>query len=282
MKRLLFLITLLLSNQVLATPNIVVSIQPIHSIVSNLTLGITKPQLLLDGKQSAHNFQLKPSQASSIENADLTISIHPLMEQGIAKSLDNIDKNKKFYIFNNDDLYKDNKLIDFPNLHIWTSVDLMRQFAKKLSTKLIALDPKNKNIYLKNLNKLNNRFEQLQKITEKKLSKYRNQKIAAYSYALEFFLKDNHLPIAVQITQYHEQQLSVFKLLKAKKAIQKSAAKCLITTTNVSNKKIPVVSEGLNVRVAKIDLLGARFTPGINQYFSLIQHITEQVEKCLK
>ncbi|MBT4553339.1 MAG: ABC transporter substrate-binding protein, partial [Candidatus Thioglobus sp.] len=44
--RLIF-IAFLFSANALATPNIVVSIKPIHSIVSNITQGVTSPALLL-------------------------------------------------------------------------------------------------------------------------------------------------------------------------------------------------------------------------------------------
>jgi len=71
------LIVLLLTTNIFAAPNIVVSIKPIHSIVSNITQGITTPKLLLKNNQSPHQFHLKPSQLSLIDQADLIVSIHP-------------------------------------------------------------------------------------------------------------------------------------------------------------------------------------------------------------
>jgi zinc transport system substrate-binding protein len=59
------LIFFFVSANVVATPNIVVSIKPIHSIVSNITQGITTPKLLIKDNQSPHNFHLKPSQMSN-------------------------------------------------------------------------------------------------------------------------------------------------------------------------------------------------------------------------
>jgi zinc transport system substrate-binding protein len=38
--------------------------------------------------QSPHNFHLKPSQMSLVSQADLLISVHPSIEEGIAKALD--------------------------------------------------------------------------------------------------------------------------------------------------------------------------------------------------
>ena len=42
-------------------PNVVVSIKPIHSIVSALMEGVSRPQLLIESSDSAHTFHLKPT-----------------------------------------------------------------------------------------------------------------------------------------------------------------------------------------------------------------------------
>jgi len=91
--RLLLGLTFLLSlNNVGAqsTPNVVVSIKPIHSIVSALMEGVSSPQLLLESSDSAHTFHLKPSQLTLLSNADLVITIGDGFETGLKKTLRNI------------------------------------------------------------------------------------------------------------------------------------------------------------------------------------------------
>ena len=68
-----------------STPNVVVSIKPIHSIVSALMEGVSKPQLLLESSDSAHTFHLKPSQLRLLSNADLVITIGDSFEMGLKK-----------------------------------------------------------------------------------------------------------------------------------------------------------------------------------------------------
>ena len=52
-----------LSNGADRGPQIVVSIQPLHSLVAGVMKGVGAPYLLLKGRQSPHHFQLKPSDA---------------------------------------------------------------------------------------------------------------------------------------------------------------------------------------------------------------------------
>lgn len=69
------------------TPNVIVSIKPLHSLVSGVMNGIGAPTLLLKGASSPHHFQLKPSDAFAIRKADLIVRIGPSLETPLNKIL---------------------------------------------------------------------------------------------------------------------------------------------------------------------------------------------------
>ena len=56
-----------------ADVKVVTSIKPIHSLASYVMDGVGKPDVIVDGYNSPHNFSLKPSHAKMLENADLVI-----------------------------------------------------------------------------------------------------------------------------------------------------------------------------------------------------------------
>mgnify|MGYP001417436870 FL=1 len=89
-------------------PSVVVSIKPIHSIVSALMSGIAEPQLLLKSNNSAHTFHLKPSQMRMLANADLVIIISEDFESGLRKAIKNIENDSLFQItsLSNLNIYK--------------------------------------------------------------------------------------------------------------------------------------------------------------------------------
>jgi zinc transport system substrate-binding protein len=92
MKRLLLLslISLALNTKSWAAPEVVVSIKPVHSIVAALMEGVGKPKLLLQGNESPHDFSMRPSQAKSIQEADLLIWIGESLEGFLAKPVKNL------------------------------------------------------------------------------------------------------------------------------------------------------------------------------------------------
>jgi zinc transport system substrate-binding protein len=74
---------------------VVASIKPIHSLVSYVMDGIGKPALIVDGSNSPHNFNMKPSNAKDIENADIIFWVGEDIESFLEKPLKSISKKAK-------------------------------------------------------------------------------------------------------------------------------------------------------------------------------------------
>src|SRR5690606_30632056 len=59
---------------------VVVSIKPLHSIVSAVMQGVGEPKLIVQGAGSEHVYSLKPSDAEAIEHAQVIFWAGPSME----------------------------------------------------------------------------------------------------------------------------------------------------------------------------------------------------------
>ena len=88
----LFFFIFALNSSVNADVKVVASIKPIHSLVSYVMDGVSKPDVIVDGYNSPHGFSLKPSHAKMIENADLIIWVGEDLEAFLEKPLDTIAK----------------------------------------------------------------------------------------------------------------------------------------------------------------------------------------------
>ena len=71
---------------------VVTSIKPIHSLTSYVMDGVGKPDIIVDGYNSPHNFSLKPSHAKMIEKANLIIWVGEDLETFLEKPLKTISK----------------------------------------------------------------------------------------------------------------------------------------------------------------------------------------------
>ena len=78
-----------------AEPKVVTSIKPIHSLVSYVMDGVGRPDLLVDGSSSPHTFQLKPSHATMLQEADIVFWIGEDLESFLETPLDSIAASAK-------------------------------------------------------------------------------------------------------------------------------------------------------------------------------------------
>ncbi|HIE78715.1 MAG TPA: ABC transporter substrate-binding protein [Candidatus Thioglobus sp.] len=279
-----FIVTLLLlTSNVVASPLIVVTIKPIHSIVSALTHDISSPKLLLNSKQSAHNFNLKPSQLNLVMKSDLLIAVDNHFESDLNKIIKNIDTTKKIIITGSSEI---NLLPttdgSSTNYHLWLDINNMKLIAQDISIMLIRIDQKNKGTYQKNLKSLIVKLDELTNGIKNKLANYNNSPIATYSDSFQYFIDAYELHNPVVVTKYHGDRLSIYSALKARKAIKNNEIKCMLSDKEVPTSRLNVIADGLNVNIYSIDIMGIDIEQGQDHYIKLMNTITNKVHECLQ
>ena len=277
-----------------STPNIVISIKPIHSITSALMEGVSRPKLLLESNDSAHTFHLKPSQLNLLSNADLVITIGDSFETGLKKTLGNIKHGSRvivseindirLYDFRNVDINEMNKdehtNHDEHDLHLWLDIDNMIKTAQYISEKLIEIDPENINTYKTNLNKNHSRLNKLKSELKQQLTPFRSERFAIFSDTLQYFEKSFQLQKPVIVTPYHGARLSIHRTLEARNKMKDLKIKCLLYGPENTSKKVDVLTEDLPIKAVNIDILGAKLNAGSDQYFNLMKGLSSQLLEC--
>ena len=78
-----------------ADTKVIASIKPLHSLISYVMDGVGTPDLLVDGSSSPHTFQLKPSHATMLQEADIVFWIGEDLESFLETPLESIAKNSR-------------------------------------------------------------------------------------------------------------------------------------------------------------------------------------------
>jgi len=282
-------------NTVSAQPatNVVVSIRPIHSIVSALMEGVSEPRLLLDSNESAHTFHLKPSQLKLLSNADLLITIGDSFESGLTKVIRNIDQNYRLNLSEIKELqiydFRDHNEIEHDehdehdkDLHLWLDVGNVQIIAEKIKQKLIEINPSNKEQYNTNYLELKSKLNQLEEKIQFQLEPIKSTPFAIYADILQYFEKNFDLNKPVIIAPYHGARLSINRVIKAKNKMKNQKTRCLIYGSENTSKQINVLTEGLDIKAHSVDILGVKLEPGSEQYFDLMKEISNQLASCLE
>lgn len=85
------LVFLMLGSTAMAdTPAVMTDIPAIHSLVSKVMLGVGSPDVLLERGSSPHSFQLTPSQARVMSQADLLIWLGPDLTPWLKRAISGI------------------------------------------------------------------------------------------------------------------------------------------------------------------------------------------------
>jgi zinc transport system substrate-binding protein len=74
------------------TPEVVVTIKPVHALVAGLLDGIAKPALLVDGAASPHTYALKPSDGRALDRAHVFVRIGDSVDPFARKLVSSLDR----------------------------------------------------------------------------------------------------------------------------------------------------------------------------------------------
>lgn len=188
------------STQGIDKLNIVTSVAPITNIVQNI--GGEKINLigLVPEGVNSHTFDLVPSDAIKINNADLIIIDGLNLETEVEKIANNaIAKNSKIHLLKLGDntVDKADWIFDFsfpkekgdPNPHLWLNVYYAIKFANLTRDKLIEIDPFNSKYYIENSKKYTELLKQLDNGIKKSIMTIppENRKLLTYHDSWAYF-----------------------------------------------------------------------------------------------
>lgn len=188
------------STQGINKLNIVTSVAPITNIVQNI--GGEKINLigLVPEGVNSHTFDLVPSDAIKINNADLIIIDGLNLETEVEKIANNaIAKNSKIHLLKLGDntVDKADWIFDFsfpkekgdPNPHLWLNVYYAIKFANLTRDKLIEIDPFNSKYYIENSKKYTELLKQLDNGIKKSIMTIppENRKLLTYHDSWAYF-----------------------------------------------------------------------------------------------
>jgi zinc transport system substrate-binding protein len=158
----------------------------------------------------------------------------------------------------------------------------MQKTAQYISEQLIKIDPNNSNTYETNLIKIHSRLNKLKSELHQQLEPFRSERYAIYSDTLQYFEKSFNFQKPVIITPYHGARLSIHRTLEARNKMKDLKIKCLLYGPENTSKRMSVLSEGLPIKVLRIDILGAKLNAGSDQYFNLMKELSSQLVECLE
>lgn len=280
--------------------SILVSIAPIHSIVSIITRDVHQPELLMGANSSPHDFQLKPSQRRQLNQANLFIWVGDSLETVLDKLVQrdglelfgieqygsqlNLLPYREDAVFSQDSDHghsHDHEDEEF-DPHFWMSPNNILEFSSALTQFFMDWDPDNATIYQQNHVDFIKEMKVRVAGWESDLSSFRGEKILSAHDGFQYFESEYGFQHVASMQTNTSVALSIKRADRLNTIIQENQIACLFTEPQVPDSMIQTLVRRNQVTLASLDVLGSSFEPGDTLYFNLMDKNIQAIRECYK
>ena len=296
-KTLIIIFGLIVTSNAISS-EIVVSIKPLHSLVSAVTEGSNSVSLVIDSSMTPHNFALKPSHAKLLNNAKVLFYIDDEFESGLKKTVKGLPKSvkvirvskmKKLRLLSTraDDNWEEDGHDHHDHghssndLHFWLDPNNAIEIVKSITQELSAIYPENINIYKKNAKNIIKEIKTTDLLIKSMLEPVRNKPYIVFHDAYQYFEKAYSLKSVGSILVDPELPASAKRIIKIRSKIKSLNAYCVFKEPQFRAKIVKTVIDGTTTKIGILDPLGADIKSGPDMYTSLLKNIAENLNACL-
>ena len=291
---------------------VVTSIKPIHSLASYIMDGVGSPGLIVDGYNSPHSFQLKPSHAKMLEQADIIFWVGVDLENFLEKPLDTIAKKaekielleikgikklkfRERNIFKehddhghdakkeeHDDHGHDAKKEEHDNHeghghgeydpHIWLDPINAKVILNEITEHLIENDSKNASTYKSNLAKALAEIDKL--IIDVITETNTDLSYVVFHDAYQYYENRFNVNILGAMTVNPDVMPGAEQIHEIHEVIEHDNVSCILSEPQFNPDIIKSIAKDTNVKTGVLDPLGANLKPGKDLYFDLIRNMS--------
>ncbi|MCW4116784.1 zinc ABC transporter substrate-binding protein [Aurantimonas sp. MSK8Z-1] len=288
---------LVVASSAHAAPDVVASIKPLHSLVAAVMQGIAEPGLIVTGSASPHEYSLRPSDAATLQKADLVFWIGPDFEHFLVKPLETLAPTagavalerapgihllapRKGGTFepDADGDHDDEGPVDG---HLFLDPENAKAMVDAIETRLAAADPENAARYHANAAALRIRLDQLIAGVAAELAPVADRSFIVFHDAYHYFEERFGVRAAGSITVEPDVTPGAQRLAAIRAKVQELGATCVFAEPQFHSRLIDTVVDGTAARTGILDPEGTALEPGADLYATLIQGLADNLRDCL-
>ncbi len=277
-------------------PRVVTDFGPVQSLVMDVMGDLGTPVMLLEGGADPHDFQLRPSQAQVLQDADVVIWVGPELTQSLGEAIPNLATGAKVLALLHDGGGSERSFAEAEeeeghddhdhgaiDPHAWLSPANGIAWAGKIAEVLAARDPANAATYTANATALQARLTALDGELNALLTPVKDSPFVVYHDALGYFTDHYGLNVVGAIQLADGSAPSAARLAEIRAVFEETRPLCVFPEAGRDPKFIAALSEGTTVRIgAPHDLEFIERPAGPGQYDAMLRDIGTGIAACLK
>lgn len=295
---------------------VVASIKPVDSLVSAVMAGVGKPHLIMRGASSPHTYNLRPSDAARLQDADVVFLVgegietalmgpvsalagkarvvefaevdgivrRPFREGGAfelhehSEEEDHSRDHGDEHEHDNDNEHDEHGNFD---MHIWLDPINAGVMTQVIATTLTEADPANAATYASNAEATLARLDTLTEETTVDTASIRGKPYIVFHDAYQYFEERFGLTAVGSGVVSSERSLGVRRVRELRDKIRELGASCVFAEASVDPGLVNVIIEDTPAQAGTVDPLGNNVDRGPELYFALIRNMAASFKSCL-
>ncbi|MFW5969540.1 MAG: zinc ABC transporter substrate-binding protein [Halofilum sp. (in: g-proteobacteria)] len=302
-------------------PRVVVSIAPLHSLVSAVAGDRTEPHLIVPAGQSPHTFSLAPSDARALARADIVFSSGGETDRFLERSLDSLgddavhvrlldvdrvrtlearsggawrhdhdhgsgqdDEHGEGHGEGHDEEHDeghDESSGASIDPHAWLDPRNAIAFVREAAQRLADRDPEHADAYRANADAAIERIEAVDAALQEKLAPVAERPYLVFHDAYQYFEHRYGLTPVGSIVVDPGRTPGARRLSELRDRIEARGVACLFIEPQFEPRIARTIAEGTGAGTAELDPLGADLAPGPDLYPDLLRRLGESLRDCL-
>lgn len=295
-------------------PRVVVTVAPVHSLVSMVTAGATAPYLLLRGGASPHSYSMAPSDSRALAEADLIVWVGEGLETFLRKPLASLAGRARVIELaevegmtllarrdggvwsegvagrgpgkgeghGHEDGHGHGHGHGNTDPHLWLDTGNALKTVDAVAAALAGLDPENATLYRANAAAARTRLAALSNGIAETLLPVRSRPFVVFHDAWQYFDREFGLSAAGSIAVSPERAPGARRLAEIRDRIRSTGVVCVFSEPQFPPSLVDTVVRGTAARRATLDPLGAALVPGPGLYEDLMQGLAAGLLSCLR
>ncbi len=263
---------------------VVVSIKPVHAIVSALLQGITKPALLVGRGEIPQNHRLTSRDEDLLKRADVVIWAGPELEKFMAGAVAALPKRVRVVTLLDSDALKilPSRWNDRErDPYFWLDSRNALILVDELTRLFLEIDGERAHVYRRNRDRLMRRLGELDRRLEYGYRGLKGGIILGYFDTLQYFEQAYALKVGATLSPRPGVPVTAERLLKQRNKLLQGEYACVLTERGMAMPEYDLLMNGVKVNHAELDSFGTRFEPGEGLYLKLMEYDTRTIKKCV-
>ena len=234
--------------------SIVTTFYPINIMIRNITKDAKDIEVVNLAEQNTgciHNYTLSTSDMKKIEKADILIENGMGLESFIEKAI-NLNRDIKI-IDSSENITNIINKNDEINPHIWTSVENNIAQVQNIGNKLIEIDSKNKEIYIKNVDEYTNKLMNLRNKYAQELEKLKNTKVICLDESISYLAKEIGLDVFNIEKGHDENNLSAEEIKKMTNMMKEENIKIILVEKDEVAKEAKILEKETGAKIYALE-----------------------------